>query len=89
MKRANGNQALQLAAVEAVVREKGRVGLELVLGYQQASHWWEEERVAEKVRDMLLQNGAPRQGLLQSTKDLKVLRAWFDVHGAAYLSQRK
>src|SRR5262245_1039160 len=41
------DQALQLAAVEAVVRCQGRHALEHALAYRQASHWREPEQVAE------------------------------------------
>jgi hypothetical protein len=75
--------------VEAVVREKGRVGLDLVLGYEQASHWWEEGHVVATVRDMLLQNGAPGGDRLRGIEDLEQLRAWFEANGSEYAQRFK
>ncbi len=78
------NKELQLAAVDAVIRCRGAAGLEFALNYQQATHWWEEERVAERLSAMLLNARAPGADLLQRAKSLKDLKAWYAQHGAAY-----
>lgn len=77
------NKELQLAAVDAVVRAKGR-RFELVLGYKQATHWWEEDRVVDRVRTMLLNENAPGEALLKDCSKLKQLAAWHEKHGAEY-----
>lgn len=77
------NKELQLAAVDAVVRAKGR-RLELVFGYRQATHWWEEDRVVDRVRSMLVAENAPGGDLLKSCTNLKQLAAWHEKHGAEY-----
>lgn len=81
------NQELQLGAVEVVVRSKGKFGLKMALGYQQATHWWEEEVVSSRLSKMLLAEKAPGGEMLNNCKDLKVLKAWFDKHGAEYLKR--
>lgn len=81
------NQQLQLAAVEAVVRSKGRHGRQLALHYQQATHWWEEEYVAEKLSRMLLAEDAPGSQGLVDCKQLETLSQWFAEHGAEYLKR--
>jgi hypothetical protein len=86
-KSAEGNQELQLAAVEGVVRSKGRFGLKLALDYQQATHWWEEEHVAEALSRMLVAEGAPGSRQLMDCKSLEVLRQWFARYGEEYLSR--
>ena len=77
------NKELQLAAVDAVVRAKGR-RLELVLGYKQATHWWEEDRVVDRVRTMLLAEKAPGEALLKNCRNLKQLAAWHEEHGEEF-----
>jgi Leucine-rich repeat (LRR) protein len=84
-KTSNNNQELQLAAVQAVVRSKGQFGLELALGYQQATHWWEEEVVAERIGQMLVAENVPGKEQLVDCKNLGQLRDWFDKHGRDYL----
>ena len=81
------NKELQLAAVDAVVRAKSRRGLDFVLKYKQATHWWEEKRVVERVTTMLLAEKAPGEALLKSCSGLKQLAAWYDQHGAEYLQR--
>jgi hypothetical protein len=80
------NQELQLAAVEAVIRFKGRHGLQHALDYRQATHWWEEEVVAERLSQMLREEKAPGSEKLQNCKNLEELQKWFNAHGAEYLS---
>lgn len=77
------NKELQLAAVDAVVRAKGR-RVELVLGYKQATHWWEEDRVVDRVRTMLLEEKAPGEALLKNCTKLKQLAAWHAEHGVEF-----
>lgn len=77
------NNELQLAAVDAVVRAKGR-RVDLVLGYKQATHWWEEDRVVDRVRTMLLEEKAPGEALLKNCTNLKQLAAWHEDHGAEF-----
>jgi hypothetical protein len=79
------NQELQLAAVQAVIRSKGRHGLELALGYKQATHWWEEEFVARELSRMLQTEDAPGKQKLADCKDLVTLQKWFASHGVEYL----
>jgi hypothetical protein len=86
--RETGNQQLQLAAVEAVARCHGRVGLAWALAYQQVSHWWEKERVAAKLAAMLREQDAPESAALVGCTSLKLLAEWFERHGDAYLSRR-
>jgi hypothetical protein len=83
------NQELQLAAVEAVVRSKGEFGLKLALDYQQATHWWEEEHVAETLSRMLVAEDAPGREMLKDCKSLAQLRRWFDRHGEKYVARFK
>jgi len=84
---AENNQELQLAAVEAVVRSKGRFGLKIAIDYQQATHWWEEESVAERLSRMLVAENAPGSRQLVGCKSLAELRRWFDRYGAEYLAR--
>lgn len=81
------NQELQLAAVEAVVRSKGRYGLKFALGYRQATHWWENEAVAVRLSQMLRAESAPDSQQLANCKSLDVLQEWFTKHGADYLQR--
>lgn len=78
------NQQLQLAAVDAVIRSRG-IGLQLAINYRQATHWWEEERVAKKICLMLQTQKAPGSEKLTDCKDLKTLQEWFAEHGSEYL----
>lgn len=77
------NKELQLAAVDAIVRAKGR-RLDLVLNYRQATHWWEEDRVVERIRTMLIAENAPGETLLNSCLNLKQFADWHEKHGAEY-----
>jgi hypothetical protein len=79
------NQVLQLAAVESVVRCRGRYGLDLALGYRQATHWWEPERVANDLKRMLLAADPPGEASLKTAKTLPELRGWYQQYGAEYL----
>jgi hypothetical protein len=81
------NQALQLAAVEAVVRCRGRTGLDLALRYNPATHGWEGEYVAGRLRRMLLAQNAAGADLLRTVKTLPQLRAWYQRYGQAYLKR--
>ena len=81
------NQALQLAAVEAVVRSRGQYGLAYALQYETATHWWEPEYVAEQLSRMLREGRAPGSESLTDTTDLKMLKKWYDEYGAEYLSR--
>jgi hypothetical protein len=84
---ANGNQELQLAAVEATIRCRGRHGLQLALGYRQATHWWEEEYVARRLSQMLVAENAPDSERLIDCESLKTLQQWFADHGTEYLKR--
>jgi hypothetical protein len=81
------NQPLQLAAVEAVVRCRGSHALDLALSYRQASHWWEEERVAATLKAMLVAAGAPGAGVLEQATTLPQLRGWYQQYGPKYLER--
>lgn len=81
------NQALQLAAVESVVRCRGRQGLDLALSYRQATAWWEPERVTENLKRMLLAGDPPGGASLKTAKTLAELRGWYQQYGAKYLSR--
>ena len=81
------NQELQLAAVEAVIRSKGKFGLQDSFGYKQATHWWEVERVSQRLSQMLQTEKAPSSDELAGCKDLKTLQQWFRAHGAEYLKR--
>ena len=79
------NQELQLAAVEAVIRVNGRVGLEWAINYKLCTHWWEPKRVFKRLRAMLIENKAPGQDDLKEATELKDLKKWYDQYGASYL----
>ena len=81
------NQELQLAAVQVVIDSKGKYGLQLALGYQQATHWWEGEHVAGRLSQMLQKEKAPGSEELSDCKDLKTLQRWYQDHGAEYLKR--
>jgi hypothetical protein len=81
------NQALQLAAVESVVRCRGRLGLDLALSYRQATAWWEPEWVTENLKRMLLAGDPPGGASLKTAKTLAELRGWYQQYGAKYLSR--
>lgn len=85
----DSNQPLQLTAVEVVVRAKGATGLSLVLKYDQATHWWEEEHVMEKITSMLIENKAPGAEQLRGKSDLEALDRWYQRHGAAWEALQK
>jgi hypothetical protein len=80
----DSNQPLQIAAVEAVVRCRGKHALDLALGYRQATHWWEENHVARILRNMLLAADPPGASTLNKVKTLPELRSWYQQYGAAY-----
>lgn len=79
------NTELQLAAVEAVIRCRGRVGLKWAIEYKQSRFWWEEEVVAERLSTMLRAEKAPGSDMLENCDDLKVVAEWFDRFGEQYL----
>jgi hypothetical protein len=81
------NKDLQLAAVEAVVRCKGRVGLPWAIAYEQSEYWWEPETVARMLGAMLAAEKAPGAEALARTKSLDALDEWFKAHGAEYLKR--
>jgi hypothetical protein len=80
-----GNRLLQFAAVEAVVRCRGRYGLDMALAYKYATQLWEEEYVTGNLKRMLLAENAPGRNLLENAKSLKDLKAWYDKYGKEYL----
>lgn len=86
---ADKNQALQLAAVEAVIRCRGRTGLGLAVCYQQATHWWEEDAVAKRLSALLRAEQAPGSETLGDGKDLETLKKWWEQYGPAYLTRFK
>ena len=61
----------------------------MVAAKRRSGHWWEEEHVVGKVRDMLLRNKAPGADDLRAVETLEGLRAWFDENGAAYIARWK
>ncbi|MFN8091957.1 MAG: hypothetical protein U0599_07010 [Vicinamibacteria bacterium] len=78
------DQSLQLAAVEAIVRCRGRHGLDLVMRYSSATHGWEPDIVSRRVRAMLLAEKAPGSSVLLSVSTLPQLRGWYEMYGRAY-----
>ena len=88
--------ALELLDIEALRREdidlralEGATGLRFLkeaVGYRQASSWWEEDRVRDRLRAMLLENEAPGAEFLRAAEDLAALGVWFEMHGEAYLA---
>jgi hypothetical protein len=78
------NQPLQLAAVESVVRCRGKNGLDLALGYRQATHWWEPRQVAAALRTMLLAGDPPGVSTLKAATTLPKLRGWYLEYGTEY-----
>jgi prolyl-tRNA editing enzyme YbaK/EbsC (Cys-tRNA(Pro) deacylase) len=83
----SANQELQLAAVEAIVRCRGRYGLGFAVQYEQATHWWEPEHVAKRLVSMLRDEQAPGIDSIEDIKDLKPLKRWFDQFGEQYLER--
>jgi hypothetical protein len=83
------NKELQLAAVEAVIRCKGRHGLKYAIDYNQATHWWEEEHVAKRLKRMLIAENAPGADTLRKTTTLADLAEWYKAHGAQYLRRQE
>lgn len=81
------NQVLQLAAVESVVRCRGRHGLDLAISYRQATHWWEPEQVANDLKRMLLAGDPPGGASLKTAKSLAELRGWYQQYGAQYVNR--
>lgn len=81
------NKELQLAAVEAVVRTQGGVGLEWAMNYEQSTHWWEPEFVAKRLKDMLLKNDAPGRTLIEKSDSLEDLKKWYKQYGRLYLEK--
>ena len=81
------NQPLQLAAVESVVRCRGKHGLDLALGYRQATHWWEPERVAAALKPMLLAADPPGASILKTATTLPELRGWYQQYGMEYVKR--
>jgi hypothetical protein len=81
------DQQLQLAAVEAVVRCGGRHALDLALAYETASHGWEPDHVAGRLREMLLAADPPGKGVLSSVQTLEQLRGWYATYGARYVDR--
>ena len=81
------NKELQLAAIDAVVRCKGRRGLQFALEYRQSTHWWEEEYLVNQLAGMLISEQAPGQELLENCSKLKELAAWYDKWGKQYLER--
>lgn len=87
--REDANQPLQLAAVESVVRCRGRHALDLAVGYEQATHWWEPEYVVGALKTMLLGADAPGADVLKKATTLPELRGWYRQYGAAYVEHRR
>lgn len=87
--RSSQHTELQLAAVEAVVRAKGRVALLEALRYESARFWWEPDIVMGRLKEMLIEADAPGMELLRGAKSLKDLLDWHKVHGDAYAKRFK
>ncbi len=86
----DSNQALQLAAVESVVRCRGKYALDLALGYREATHWWEEDHVAGVLKTMLLAGDPPPgASALKTAKTLPELRGWYQQYGAKYVERTR
>ncbi|MEE9367275.1 MAG: hypothetical protein V3V05_00270 [Pontiella sp.] len=81
------NRELQLAAVEAVIRSKGQVGLKWAIDYKQSTHWWEPEYVLKRLKKMLIANNAPGIERVQNAASLKELDEWYSQYGESYLKQ--
>jgi hypothetical protein len=81
----DANQTLQLAAVAAVIRNRGRAGLGYAVHYRQATHWWEEETVARRLSTMLRAEKAPGAEALDDYRDLTQLQQWWDRYGKKFL----
>jgi hypothetical protein len=81
------NKELQLAAVEAVVRSKGKVGLEWAINYKMSTHWWESEYVLQKLQEMLIANNAPETEMIKNAASLKDLNKWYSIYGESYIKQ--
>jgi len=81
------NTELQLAAVEAVIRCRGRVGLKWAIEYKQSRFWWEKEAVAKQLSAMLRAAKAPGSDMLEDCDDLKVVAKWFEGFGSQYLTR--
>ncbi len=80
---------LQLTAVAAVARCKGRHGLPFVLDYQTAEFGWEEETVVGMIKTMLLEENAPGRARLEKVESLADLKAWYQESGPEYLARFK
>jgi len=79
------DQAVQLAALEAVVRCRGRHGMDLALAERKSPHWQEGNAIVAELKRMLLAARAPGLDNLRSVKTLPQLRGWYDVYGQQYL----
>ncbi|MCH6255900.1 hypothetical protein MLD52_05030 [Puniceicoccaceae bacterium K14] len=78
-------EELQLAAVECVVRNKGRSGLQWILGSDAPNFWWEKDIVLRKIRNMLLENNALEKEIIREAESLEELENWYNQHGDQYL----
>jgi len=81
------NRELQLAAVEAVVRAKGKYGLDYAVHYRMATHGTEPDEVLDQLKRMLLAEKAPGGAELAACKKLADLQAWYAQHGAEYAAR--
>lgn len=79
------NTELQLAAVEAVIRCRGRAGLKWAMQYEQARFGWEKEVVARRLSAMLRGENAPGSDKLADCRDLETLATWYAELGGKYL----
>jgi hypothetical protein len=80
----DGNQELQLGAIDTVVRSKGKFGLAYAVKYRQATHWWEEAFVAKRLSKMLCDEKAPGSEALVDCDSLSKVEAWHQEHGAEF-----
>jgi hypothetical protein len=87
--RGTGSHDVQLLAVVAVVRCKGKHGLAEALSYQMVEYGWEEETVTGMLRTMLIEEQAPGLAELQKAGSLEDLRGWYKRFGAEYVSRYK
>jgi hypothetical protein len=79
------DQAVQLAALEAVVRCRGRHGMDFALAERKSSAWWEGDAIVSELKRMLLAARAPGSEALRTVKTLPQLRGWYHVYGQKYL----
>lgn len=79
------NQELQLAAIEAVIRCRGKAGLKWAMEYKLNTYWWEPEYVLKELKGMLLENNCPGIKIVEKALSLKDLLNWYEEYGSSYL----